>query len=244
MSTVSRPRRRYSFPVAPAILLILFALLFSLSGCGGTEPPTQVAEPTEEPTQKVLEETEEVTQAPPTPTPEPTPTEEPAPETGGPLTAKQAYDLALPIIQSWQPDAALISVGNTIAESLNVEDGTCSSWSVQFYSPSAGQVNNIMIVGGVPQPGTPVDGGDQSDRTVDISTASFDSDKAIQIAQEAGGKAYADEGAVVVMSYVYHVMPEKALWIINYSDPQSYMVKFSVQIDPESGQVVLAQKVE
>jgi hypothetical protein len=68
---------------------------------------------------------------------------------------------------------------------------------------------------------------------LDITTAAFDSDRAMQIAQDAGGKAYTDKGATASVKYVGQEMYGGAVWIVNYTDTTVVII-----IDPKSGNVL------
>jgi hypothetical protein len=167
-------------------------------------------------------------------TPTPTQKKEEAPASGGPLMAKAAYEIALPLMQTWQKDAALFEL--TSSTDVNVKDGTCSDWHVKFFSSSARQTNSVYIAQGKPQVMGALDMYEgESYTALDISTAAFDSDKVLQIAQEVGGEAYAGQGATASVKYVGQEMYGGAVWIVNYTGAGAPAV---IAIDPQNGAVL------
>ena len=148
--------------------------------------------------------------------------------------AKAAYEMALPPMQAWQKDAALFEL--TSAAAVNVKDGTSSDWHVKFFSPSARQTNSVYIAQGKPQVMGALDMyAAESYTALDIGNAAFNSDKAMQIAQDAGGKAYADQGAAASVKYVGQEMYGGAVWIVNYTGADTTAV---IIIDPKNGAVL------
>ncbi len=161
-----------------------------------------------------------------------------APAPGGPLMAKAAYEIALPLMQAWQKDAALFEL--TSVATLNVKDGTCSDWHVKFFSPSAKQTNSVYIAQGKPQVMGALDMyAAESYTALDIGSAAFNSDKAMQIAEDAGGKAYTDQGAAASIKYVGQELYGGAVWVVNYSGAGSAVV---IIIDPKNGAVLANAK--
>jgi len=225
-----------------AAWLLALAIIF---GCGGASQaptttrqaaaeatPTEAGKAADEPTatqQATQKASDAVKEQTPTPAKK---VEAPAP--GGPLMAKAAYEIALPLMQAWQKDAALFEL--TSAATVNVKDGTSSDWHVKFFSPSAKQTNSVYIAQGKPQVMGALDMyAAESYTALDIGSAAFDSDKALQIAQDAGGKAYADQGADATVKYVGQELYGGAVWIVNYTDASTTAV---IIIDPKSGAVL------
>jgi hypothetical protein len=229
--------------VLAAAWLLVLAIIF---GCGGaSNAPTAIREAaakatppaagqaTDEPaaTRQAAKGASDAVQEQ---TPTPTQKKEAAPAAGGPLLAKAAYEIALPLMQAWQEDAALFEL--TSSTDVNVEDGTCSDWHVKFFSPSARQTNSVYIAQGKPQEMGALDMYEgESYTALDIGTAAFDSDKVLQIAQEVGGKAYADQGATASVKYVGQEMYGGAVWIVAYTGAGAPAV---IIIDPKSGAVL------
>jgi hypothetical protein len=238
---VSKANRRPREVVLAATWLLALAVIF---GCGGASnaptatrgaaakaTPPAAGKATDEPaaTRQAAKGASDAVQ-------EQTPTQkkEAAPASGGPLMAKAAYEIALPLMQAWQKDAALFEL--TSSTDVNVEDGTCSDWHVKFFSPSVRQTNSVYIAQGKPQEMGALDMYEgESYTALDIGTAAFNSDKVLQIAQDAGGKAYADQGATASVKYVGQEMYGGAVWIVNYTGAGAPAV---IVIDPKSGAVL------
>ena len=105
---------------------------------------------------------------------------------------------------------------------------------MKFFSPSARQTNSVYLANGTPQVMGALDMYESETYTpLDITTAAFDSDRVMQIAQDAGGKAYTDKGAAASVKYVGQEMYGGAVWIVNYTDTTVVII-----IDPKSGNVL------
>jgi hypothetical protein len=236
---MSKANRQPRGVLLAAIWLLAVAVVF---GCGGaSSAPTATRETPSPAAAKATDElaatrqaAKEASDAVQELTPTPAKKAEEAPAAGGPLMAKAAYEMALPLMQAWQKDAALFEL--TSAAEVNVKDGTCSDWHVKFFSPSARQTNSVYIAQGKPQVLGALDMYEaESYAALDISTAAFDSDKVMQIAEDAAGKAYTDQGATASVKYVGQEMYGGAVWIVNYTGAGATAV---IIIDPKSGAVL------
>jgi hypothetical protein len=248
---MSKANRQPRGALLAAAWLLALAIIF---GCGGasnaptatreaaaeTPPPAAGKAADEQAAGKAADEmaatqqaAKEASDAIKEQTPTPTKKKE-APTSGGPLMAKAAYEMALPLMQAWQKDAALFEL--TSAAEVNVKDGTCSEWHVKFYSPSARQTNSVYIAQGKPQVLGALDMYEAESYTaLDIGSAAFNSDKVIQIAEDAAGKAYTDQGATASVKYVGQEMYGGAVWIVNYTGVGATAV---IVIDPKNGAVL------
>ena len=178
---------------------------------------------------------------PPTATPSPPPTATPTEEVVAvALTAQDAYDLAVAEALQWQPDALLSEIGTTTLDNPD-PDGTATSWSVSFYSPSAGEVNNFLFLDGVLQPATPVAVPQQPNLVPFDEAVSLDTKTILETAAGAGGDQVMAEGYVPTLGLTQYPLDDNvATWYVNYSDPETYVVVFTVIIDARTSGVIQA----
>ena len=165
-----------------------------------------------------------------------TPTPEPTEEVGlGALTAQEAYDLALPEALAWQADATLASLSTSLGGPLDAE-GKSESWELKFWSPSAGEVNNLTFdygvlhnLGPLAMDLTPVPA---------MDSVILDTKRIYDIAAAAGGSKFIDEGNYVDAS-LGHYPGDDSLptWVVNYF-AQDNTASFTVAIDARNGEVI------
>jgi serine/threonine-protein kinase len=185
----------------------------------------------------------------PTATPVPAPTTTPVPEaTATPtevavaanLSAQEMYDLALAEALNWQADAVLSEIQTTALGPLQA-DGTSPSWSASFYSEAAGELASVLILNGQMQPLQPVALPQQPNLVAFDETVILDSQRIYDLAAGAGGQAIMAEGFVPAAALVQYPLDESvATWYVNYSDPDTFEVVFTVIIDARSGGVIQA----
>lgn len=158
----------------------------------------------------------------PTPTPAPAPTEPPAapptPTEAVPvaLTAQEAYDLALAEAQAWQPDAVLIEMGASALGPVDAE-GKSESWSLQFLSPSANELNSMIFVNGTLN-ATPLPNQGFPQPIPSLDSVIFDTKRIYDIAAAAGGSDHIAAGANVTLALTDYPVDENIpTWYVTYS---------------------------
>ena len=128
---------------------------------------------------------------PPKPTTAPTAT--PAEVAVAELTAQEAYELALVEALAWQGDAVLSELQTTALDLLDAE-GKSGSWTVSFYSATAGQINSFLFTNGVIQPAQPVSVPQAPNLVPFDESVSLDTKAVYDTAAAAGGKPAAARG--------------------------------------------------
>ncbi|MCB0207841.1 MAG: protein kinase [Anaerolineae bacterium] len=192
---------------------------------------------------------QEIAQAPtPTPTftPTPAPTDTPAP-TATPteavavaLNAQDAYDLAIEQAQAWQPDVVLSEIQTTFIDLLD-EEGTSESWSFSFYSPSTGELQTFLLQNGAIQPTTPVPLPQQPNLVAFDDSVILDTKRIFDIAAAAGGAGIMAEGYEPSAALTQYPLDETIpTWYVNYMNPDTAEVVFTVIIEARSGDVMQA----
>ncbi|MDX1522106.1 MAG: protein kinase, partial [Anaerolineae bacterium] len=145
----------------------------------------------------------DIAQAPtptPSPTPEPAapdPTDTPVPAptevVAQALSIEDAYEITLEEALAWQEDAVLSTISTSFLDLMD-EEGTSTSWTTSFYSPSAGAMTTYIFVDGQLQPATPVDLPTQPNLVPFDDSIILDGQRLFEIAAAAGGEAVMAEG--------------------------------------------------
>ncbi|MCB0224626.1 MAG: protein kinase, partial [Anaerolineae bacterium] len=188
------------------------------------QAPTPTSTPTPSPTDT------------PTPVPSATPTEAVAVD----LTAQEAYDLAIAEAQAWQPDVVLSEIQTTFLDLLD-EEGTSESWSFSFYSPSAGELQTFLLQNGVIRPTSPVPLPQAPNLVPFDDAVILDTKQIYDTAAAAGGAAIMGEGYEPSAALTQYPLDETVpTWYVNYMDPDTAQVAFTVIIDARSGDVMQA----
>lgn len=221
------------------LLILILLLIFTLiAACGAAtttpevavEPtPTSTAEPTEaievveEPrataassapdvTANLSETIERVEEPTATAAPSPTPTE----VVYGAMTAQEAYDLFLAEAQEWQPDAALVTMQASAMGPVDAE-GKSESWSAQFISFEANELNTMIFLNGALN-ASPLPNTTQVKPLPAMDSVILDTKRIYDIAAAAGGQAHVDKGANVSLSLTEYPLDETVpTWYVTYS---------------------------
>ncbi|MBN1993124.1 MAG: hypothetical protein JW953_10505 [Anaerolineae bacterium] len=229
--------------ISAMLLLTGTTVVCSLGGSGTAEAdlaaslPTNTVEATEA-VAEVIEE--ELAVSEPTATPAPSPTPEPTEETLGPLTAPEAYELALAEAQAWQADAILASMGTSHLGPLNAA-GTSESWAISFWSPSAGEMLPLLFINGalntpptVPMPVAP-------DTVPAFDSVTLEMKALYDTAAAAAGSQYTGPDYYLMASLTPYPLDKSIpTWYMNFHDAQNNTVAFNVIIDARSGEVIQA----
>jgi hypothetical protein len=182
------------------------------------------------------------TQAPSTGGAAATVTSAPAGSGGGGNTALAAYKLALPLATQWKSDAVLLEI-QTAPPAPLAADGSIKPlmWMVNFYSPSAGATNNVMVQGGKATLGNRAANKMTDDRSVPDPASLMDSDRAVSIAEQNGGADARKQGATQAqVSLIHHALGD-IRWIVNYMGADIKLM-YAVQIDAKTGKVLFKGK--
>ena len=161
---------------------------------------------------------------------------------GGGNTGLAAYKLALPVATKWKSDAVLVEIQTAPPAPLS-PDGSIKPmmWMVNFYSPSEGATNNVMVQGGKAILGNPAANKMADDRTVPDPTSLMDSDKAVSIAEQNGGADARKQGATQAqVSLIHHALGDLR-WVVNYMGAD-FKLMYAVQMDAKSGKVLFTGK--
>jgi serine/threonine protein kinase len=147
----------------------------------------------------------------PTPVPSATPTEA-IPQA---LTGQEAYDLALAEAQQWHPDAFLVEMQSSALGPVDA-DGKSESWSIQFISPSANEVNTMIFVDGVLNASPLANQGSRPLPAAD--SVILDTKQLFDIAAAAGGSDWVADGANVNFGLTKYPLEDTVpTWYIRYT---------------------------
>lgn len=175
---------------------------------------------------------------PPTATPSPAPSATPTEVVAAALTAQEAYDLAIAEAQAWQSDVVLNEIQTTILDLLD-EEGTSESWSFSFYSPSTGELQTFLLQNGVIRPTSPVPLPQAPNLVPFDDAVILDTKQIYDTAAAAGGAAIMAEGYEPSAALTQYPLDETVpTWYVNYMDPDTAQVAFTVIIDARSGNVI------
>ncbi|MCB0168279.1 MAG: protein kinase, partial [Anaerolineae bacterium] len=177
---------------------------------------------------------------PPTDTPTPAPSATPTEVVAVALSAQDAYDLAIVEAQAWQSDVVLSEIQTTILDLLD-EEGASESWSFSFYSPSTGELQTFLLQNGVIRPTSPVPLPQAPNLVPFDDSVSLDTKQIFDTAAGAGGAALMAEGYEPSAALTQYPLDETLpTWYVNYMDPNTAQVAFTVIIDARSGAVMQA----
>jgi hypothetical protein len=157
-------------------------------------------------------------------------------------TGLAAYKLALPVATKWKSDAVLVEIQTAPPAPLS-PDGSIKPmmWMVNFYSPSEGATNNVMVQGGKATLGNRAANKMTDDRSVPDPASLMDSDRAVSIAEQNGGADARKQGATQAqVSLIHHALGD-IRWIVNYMGADIKLM-YAVQIDAKTGKVLFKGK--
>jgi hypothetical protein len=231
-----------------SIILTILIIIATTVVCniGGAAPDEKSAEiaaestpvPAEEPTDLPIEEDIEQVA---TPTPEPTPTlpVTPTAEPIAALTAAEAYDLTLAEARTWQPDAVLTEMQTSSLGPLDSE-GYSQSWAASYWSPSAKEVNSMIVIEGALN-ASPVAMPVAQKAVPDIEAVIMDTQSLYNTAAATGGADYLEAGYSVSAGLTRYPLDESMpTWYMHFHDPADSTLAFTVIIDARSGEVIQA----
>lgn len=188
---------------------------------------------------------------PPTETPAPLPTEvptsepPPAPPTeeaaGVATTAQEAYELVLAEMPPDQAvDAAIIEMQTSSLGFLQ-PNGTSTSWNVKLYSPATEKMTTAFFIDGKMEQFQTVNVSRQTNPVYFDDTVILDTQRIYDIAAEATDNEIIAAGFVPSVALIKYPLDETLpTWYVNYSNPGTYQVAFTVIIDARSGEVIQA----
>lgn len=151
-----------------------------------------------------------------------------------PINAKAAYEMAKPIAHKWQSDVRLFAI-TSLTEFDS--DGQAAQWMVDFYSPSAKQMDRVMVMNGEPSE-SQMQSPALSD-LVDVKASTIlDSKKLNDIADAAGGAAYTSRNVHPAVALIHNPIAGDS-WYFNYTDPETQRVTLTIVINAQTGKVTL-----
>jgi hypothetical protein len=155
------------------------------------------------------------------------------------LTAQEAYDLTLAKAQGWQSDAVLTEMQTSLLGPLDAA-GYSESWSAFYWSPTAKELNSMIIVNGALNASTvPLPLAQRAIPAVD--RVMMDTKSLYETAASAGGAGYINEGYYVSAGLTPYPLDEEIpTWYIHFLDSADNTVAFTVIIDARSGEVIQA----
>ncbi|MBN1219287.1 MAG: hypothetical protein JXM69_10195 [Anaerolineae bacterium] len=229
-----------------ASVVFVSTVVCSLGSSGPTEAElaASISTATTETVEQVAEVVEDQTTiSEPAPIPLNTPIPEPTEESFGALTAREAFDLALTEALAWQSDASLVSMGTTQLGPLDSE-GTSESWSLGFYSPSAGEMLTLSFINGAlntpPVVQLPVDPG----VIPALASVILELKDLYDTAVAAAGSQYTGEAYYLMAGLTRYPLDDTVpTWYMNFHNVQNNTVAFTVIIDARSGEVIQAINV-
>jgi len=157
----------------------------------------------------------------------------PAEATPVPVSGKVAWDLANPIATKWRADARLFA----LTALGDFTDGNASQWMVDFYSPSAKQMERVMVINGTATD-SQMDSNELSDLITVMTSTIFDTKKLNDIANANGGSAYTSRNAHPSVALIHNPIAGDS-WYFNYSDPDTQRIALTIVINANSGKVTL-----
>jgi len=157
----------------------------------------------------------------------------PAEATPVPVSGKTAWDLANPIATKWRADARLFA----LTALGDFTDGNASQWMVDFYSPSAKQMERVMIVNGTATD-SQMDSNELSDLITVMTSTIFDTKKLNDIANANGGSAYTSRNVHPSVALIHNPIAGDS-WYFNYTDPDTQRIALTIVINANSGKVTL-----
>jgi serine/threonine-protein kinase len=154
--------------------------------------------------------------AAPTPLPASTATAVPTQPVPVALTGQAAFDLAQTEALAWQADAQLVSMQSTALGPVDGQ-GQSESWTVQFYSLSAGQLNSMLFINGTLN-AMPVDVPEFDAPLPAANSVIFDTQRIFEAAAAAGGQDHLDKGANVTLALTPNPLDEtQPTWYVTFS---------------------------
>ncbi|HEX2835700.1 MAG TPA: ankyrin repeat domain-containing protein [Thermoanaerobaculia bacterium] len=151
------------------------------------------------------------------------------------VTAKEMWDLALPLARKWEVDADLNELTTLRGADLDVE-GRSHNWLASFYSPSAQKIFQVTYDDGKV---TTFDHPTNRLGVISVNASTlFDTRKLNAMADEAGASKLTSRGIRPTVGLINNPVAGPS-WYFNYSDPETKRNVGTVVISAVSGRIVL-----
>jgi hypothetical protein len=165
------------------------------------------------------------------------------PKTNELVTGRFALQKMIPVARLWSSDASPVALASTVTSQTNGHDGKSGLWHATFASP-ARRKSEPFLWSGMADAERKVDhgiedtynAGNRSMQTWDLNFLKIDTDKALEIAQEHGGKALMEKDPQQPIIYLldFDSGAGQLRWHVIYGEIES-SAKLSVLVDASTG---------
>lgn len=158
-------------------------------------------------------------------------------------TGRVGLQKMIPAARLWTPDAAPVSLASTVTTETNGRDGKSALWRATFASVQRRKSEPFLWSGlvsaqhkvdhGIEDTYNP---GNRSMQTWDLNYLKVDTDKALEIAQQHGGKALLENDPHQAVMYLldFDATSHQLRWHVIFGDSES-TAKLTVLVDASSG---------
>jgi hypothetical protein len=172
-------------------------------------------------------------------------TQKPAPpKTNQFETGRVGLQKMIPAARLWTPDAAPVSLTSAVTSETNGRDGKSALWRATFASHERRKSQPFLWSGlasaqhkvdhGIEDAYNP---GNRSMQTWDLNFLKVDTDKALDVAQQHGGKELLDKDPQQAIIYLldFDARANQLRWHVIFGDTES-RAKLTVLVDASTGQ--------
>jgi hypothetical protein len=172
--------------------------------------------------------------------------QKPAPKTNQFETGRVGLQKMIPAAHLWAPDAAPVSLTSVVTSETNGRDGKSAVWKATFASSERRKSEPFLWSGlataehkvdhGIEDSYNP---GNRSMQTWDLNYLKVDTDKALDVAQQHGGKALLENDPQQAVIYLldFDATSHQLRWHVIFGDVES-RAKLTVLVDASTGQFV------
>jgi hypothetical protein len=165
------------------------------------------------------------------------------PKTNDFETGRFALQKMIPVARFWAPDAAPVALASTVTSQTNGHDGKSGLWHATFAS-SGRRKSEPFMWSGMADAQSKVDHGiedaynpnNRAMQTWDLNFLKVDTDKALEVAQEHGGKALMEKDPQQPIIYLldFDSGAGQLRWHVIYGDSESN-AKLTILVDASTG---------
>jgi hypothetical protein len=158
-------------------------------------------------------------------------------------TGRFALQKMIPVARFWAPDAAPVTLASTVTSQTNGHDGKSGLWHATFAS-SGRRKSEPFMWSGMADAQSKVDHGiedaynpnNRAMQTWDLNFLKVDTDKALEVAQEHGGKALMEKDPQQPIIYLldFDSGAGQLRWHVIYGDSESN-AKLTILVDASTG---------
>jgi hypothetical protein len=158
-------------------------------------------------------------------------------------TGRFALQKMIPVARLWSSDASPVTLASTVTSQTNGHDGKSGLWHANFASPVRRKSEPFLWSGmadaqrkvdhGIEDTYNP---GNRSMQTWDLNFLKVDTDKALEVAQEHGGKALMEQNPQQPIIYLldFDSGAGQLRWHVIYGEIES-SAKLTVLVDASTG---------